>query len=329
MAGGGRFVGSVGGVAAAARRACGLLPTAALLSLGAVLHAWRRFGEQPLERQMPGRGVGRFTRTIRDRAPKLEALLAAGVIGATGIYGATIGGQWPVLQAGLMQFPDSAARALGFGIRTITIEGQRGLTDAEVLDALRVGDSHSLMFLNVADARRRLVENPLVSDANIRKIYPNRLAVTVAERHAFALWQVEGEVSIISEDGTIIDRLRDRRFADLPLVVGLGAARHARAFQELVERYSSVADRLYAGVYVAERRWNLRLRNGVDVLLPETGTETALKTLVQLIARGDVLDRDITAIDLRIPDQIVVRLSEGAAEQLAKLEKPKKKGGTT
>lgn len=329
MAGGGRLVGSVDGLAAAGARLREALSTAAILSLGALHHGWRRFSEPPLERPKPIRKRARFAHSLRDRAPKLEALLATLVIGAAGIYGATVGGQWPYVGAALMQFPDSAANALGFGIRAITIEGQRGLTDAEVLEALRITDSHSLLFLDAAAARDRLIENPLVDDATVRKVFPDRLAVSISERHAYALWQVDGEVSIIAENGKVIDRLRDRRFADLPLVVGVGAAKHAHDFEDMVAPYPDITDQLYAGVFVAERRWNLRLRNGVDVLLPETGTDTALRTLVSLIDRNDVLDKDITAIDLRIPDQIVVRLSEGAAEALAKVEKTKKKGGTT
>lgn len=330
MVGGGRLVGPLETLAAVCVRLRDALCDAIVLSYGALLHTWRRFSERPLERVRPDRRPARLSHGLRDRVPKLEALLATCVIGAAGLYGATIGGQWPVIQTAMMQFPDGAANAVGFGIKAITIEGQRGLTDDEVLEALRVTDSHSLLFLDAGAARSRLLENPLVSDAAIRKVYPDRLAVNVTERHAFALWQAAGEVSIIAEDGTVIDRLRDRRFADLPLVVGAGAAKYARDFATMLEPYPAIAERLYAGVYVAERRWNLRLRNGVDVLLPEGAADAALRTLVSLIQRGDVLDRDVTVIDLRIPTQILVRLTESAAEEMAKLDKSKKtKGGTT
>ena len=81
---------------------------------------------------------------------------------------------------------------------------------------------------------------------------------------------------------------------------------------------------------VAERRWNVVLKNGIDVRLPETGVEQALDTLVELDRDKKILTRDIAAIDLRLPDRVTVRLSDEAAAARAealKAKKPKKKGG--
>jgi cell division protein FtsQ len=82
-------------------------------------------------------------------------------------------------------------------------------------------------------------------------------------------------------------------------------------------------------VLVAQRRWNLRLKNGIDVRLPETGVETALATLVDLDREKKLLSRDVTAIDLRLPDRVTVRLSDEAARAREETLKPKtrKKGG--
>jgi cell division protein FtsQ len=67
-----------------------------------------------------------------------------------------------------------------------------------------------------------------------------------------------------------------------------------------------------AAVRVGERRWNLRLANGVEVRLPEEGAEAALAELVRLDAKDNVLARDIKAIDLRFPDRFIVKLPQGS-----------------
>jgi cell division protein FtsQ len=84
-----------------------------------------------------------------------------------------------------------------------------------------------------------------------------------------------------------------------------------------------------ASVLVGERRWNLRLKNGIDVLLPESGAAAALERLVALDREKNLITRDILAIDLRLPDRVTVRLSDGAAQARidAAKEKAKKKGG--
>ncbi|MEQ1865662.1 MAG: cell division protein FtsQ/DivIB, partial [Micropepsaceae bacterium] len=61
-----------------------------------------------------------------------------------------------------------------------------------------------------------------------------------------------------------------------------------------------------------ERRWNLRLDNGVEVRLPEEGATAALGELVRLDREEKILSRDIKAIDLRFPDRFIVKLPPGS-----------------
>jgi cell division protein FtsQ len=115
----------------------------------------------------------------------------------------------------------------------------------------------------------------------------------------------------------------------LPLVVGAGAERRAQDFLALLANYPSLREIVRASVLVAERRWNLRLRNGIDVRLPERGLEAALDRLVALDRDKNLITRDIVAIDLRLADRVNVQLSERAAELRTgslKDAKPAKKG---
>jgi cell division protein FtsQ len=66
-------------------------------------------------------------------------------------------------------------------------------------------------------------------------------------------------------------------------------------------------------VLVAERRWNLHLKDGVEVLLPEREPQHALRMLVDLDRKKKLLSRDIVAVDLRLPDRVTVRQSDAAA----------------
>ena len=65
-------------------------------------------------------------------------------------------------------------------------------------------------------------------------------------------------------------------------VVGVGAHKKANDFLALIGAYPMLRDAVDASVLVADRRWNLRLKNGIDVRLPEKDVETAIQTLVRL-----------------------------------------------
>ena len=163
------------------------------------------------------------------------------------------------------------------------------------------------------------------------KLYPGRLQIAITEREAFALWQKDGKVTVIAADGTVVEPFVAQRFAKLPLVVG---ARRRNARPRISSRCSTAiprsATRCAPRSWSRERRWNLRLKNGIDVRLPEADVERRRSTtLVALDRDKKLLSRDIAAIDLRLPDRVTVRLSDDAAQardDALKAKKPKKQG---
>jgi cell division protein FtsQ len=249
---------------------------------------------------------------------------------AAGVYGAVKGGHIPEIAAAIKDTADSAANAAGMRIATVSLSGQRQVGREEIFAAAGVTDHSSLLFLDVGDARARLEAIPWVAEATVRKFYPDRLQITITERAAFALWQKGGRIGVIADDGTVLEPYISRNVAGLPLFVGDGAATRAKDFLTLLERYPDLREQLRASVLVAERRWNLRLKNGVDVRLPEFDVARALDQLVGLDRDKKILSRDIVSIDLRLPDRVTVRMSEAAAqarEEALKAKKPKPKGG--
>ncbi|MCX7329064.1 MAG: cell division protein FtsQ/DivIB [Hyphomicrobiales bacterium] len=179
------------------------------------------------------------------------------------------------------------------------------------------------------EARERLEAQPLIREAQIRKLYPGELTIQIREREPFALWQLNGEISIIASDGTVIDKLRDERFAHLPLVVGPGANKRARDFVVLLAEAGSLRSQIRGATLVSERRWTLKMSNGLDVRLPEDEADKAVRRLERLAREQKLLDKDIIAVDLRQPDRVTVRLTEEAAAARAEMLKnrPKPKGG--
>jgi cell division protein FtsQ len=224
---------------------------------------------------------------------------------------------------------DQAANAAGFRIAAVSLTGQKEVSREEVLAIAGVTGHVSLLFLDAEAARARLMANPWIADAAVLKLYPDRLQISVTERQAFALWQKDGSVSVIAADGTVLEPFIEDRYRNLPLLVGKGAERAGYDFIAILDRYPDIRTMLRASIFVAERRWNLRLSNGLDVRLPEAGLEQALERLVTLDREKKLLSRDITSVDLRLSDRVTVRLSDAAAQarEDALKDKKKKKGG--
>jgi cell division protein FtsQ len=133
---------------------------------------------------------------------------------------------------------------------------------------------------------------------------------------------------VIADDGAVLEPYVTRRFASLPLVVGKGAETGAKDFLALVARYPELNSQLKAVIFIGERRWNLRFKDGLDIRLPETDVGNALATLVRLDKEDRLLSRDITMIDMRLADRLTVRLSDDAAKAREdQFKKASKKAG--
>jgi cell division protein FtsQ len=225
---------------------------------------------------------------------------------------------------------DATANSVGLRITAVSLTGSKEVSREEILTTAGVTGRASLLFLDADAARDKLLANPWIGDAAVLKLYPDRLQITVTERQAFALWQKDGRVSVIASDGTVLEPFVESRYMTLPVVIGKGAEHAAQDFLAVLDRHPDVRTLTRASILVAERRWDLRLLNGIDVRLPETGVEDALNRLVQLDHDKKLLTRDITMVDLRLPDRVTVRQSDAVAqarEEALSANKKKKKAG--
>lgn len=276
--------------------------------------------------------IARWTVRVR----RLPLPRGAGVIGTILLiggslaYGVVRGGHVADVVDGFKSARDAAANAAGFRIAAVSLTGAKEVSREEILTTAGVTGNASLLFLDADAARAKLMANPWIGDAAVLKLYPDRLQITITERQAFALWQKDGRVSVVADDGTVLEHFVEGRYIGLPVVIGKGAEHNAKDFLNILGRYPDVRTLVRASILVAERRWNLRLLNGIDVRLPETDVDGALKRLVQLDHDKKLLTRDITVVDLRLPDRVTVRLSDAVAQardEALSANKKKKKGG--
>ncbi|HVH82338.1 MAG TPA: cell division protein FtsQ/DivIB, partial [Stellaceae bacterium] len=145
---------------------------------------------------------------------------------------------------------------------------------------------------------------------------PGTLYVHLIERRPLAVWQHDGKQELVDRDGTVIPVTDLSRFAKLPTVVGDDQARRGAAqLLDLLANEPQLAARVTAAVLVGDRRWNVRIDNLIDVMLPEDDMSGAWAKLAQLERVNRILQRDVEAIDLRLPDRLVMRVNDAAPKE--------------
>jgi cell division protein FtsQ len=250
---------------------------------------------------------GRWKLLLRRRRSLLRplALLAVLAMLSIGLVGAVQG-----LGTGTNRnekFGSVSGRA-GLTVREVIVEGRQKTPESLLRAAIGAAPGDAILTLRLADMRTRIETINWVQSAIIERRLPGTLLVRITERSPFAVWQNDGNFRLIDRAGGVVADSDVSAFAgQLPLVVGLGAPAAAAALIDTLAGEPTLQTRVAAAVRIGERRWNLRMTNGTDVLLPEGAEAVALAKLAELQASQQLLDRPIAVIDMRLPDRLVLR----------------------
>jgi cell division protein FtsQ len=200
-----------------------------------------------------------------------------------------------------------ATAVTGLRVSDVVIEGRANTPEPLLRAAIGVSRGDAILGFSVSDARARIETLTWVEHATVERRLPGTIVVKLDERRPFAVWQNQGKFALIDRDGQLVADQDVSQFRHLPLVVGAGAPGAATVLLDALTARPALQTRVIAAVRVGERRWNLRLNTGADVLLPEGHEAVALDRLQQLQQDHALLDRPMQVIDLRLPDRLVVR----------------------
>ncbi len=195
----------------------------------------------------------------------------------------------------------------GMRIKDIVIEGRANTPEPILRTALGVSKGDPIIGFSLEQARMRIEKLTWVAHATVERRLPGTVVVVLWERRPFAIWQNQGKYVLIDREGQPVTDEEVAKFRDLPLIVGPGAPEAAgKLLDALIDR-PEIQSRVVAAMRISERRWNLRMKNGTDILLPEGHEVEALDRLLTLQKDTALLDRPLEAIDMRLGDRLVLR----------------------
>lgn len=209
----------------------------------------------------------------------------------------------------------ASARA-GFTARQVQLIGNQQQDRLSVYAAVLDDGTDALLALDLAAIRARIEALPWVESARVTRRWPDTLEVELVERVPVAVWQHRGELRVIDAAGAPLPVAEVEPYRHLPLLVGAGANREAKALLAMLRAEPELAEATLAAIRVGERRWDLRLATGETLSLPEgEAAESALRRFAALDRQQPLRGQGFLRLDLRVPDRLVVRLSPEAQDQ--------------
>lgn len=240
--------------------------------------------------------------------------------GASALLGlivwAWIAGMFSAAGTYAVQKTIAATSSAGFKINDISVVGRINTPREELLARLNMQAGDAMFDVSVEESQAAIADISWVQEATVARRLPDTIVVTLKERTPAALWQYRKKITLIDAAGHVLSEHDLDRWRHLPLVVGEYAAHDVTALLGLLQAEPDIAQELSAAVRIGNRRWDLRLKNGVLVKLPENDVELALRQLAALKKTGDLMARDIRHIDMRIDGKLVVEANEPPKNQI-------------
>lgn len=204
----------------------------------------------------------------------------------------------------------------GLKVEEIMVTGRTYASAQKILSVIQLKRGDPILSRSVYDIQNSLEEVSWIKRAHVQRRLPNILYISIEERQPIAIWQHQKVHYLVDAEGVVISTENISQFKQLPVVVGGDAPLHVPQILRVLERFPEVRKQVTALVRVGGRRWNLQLKNALEVKLPETKPEEALARLNLLLQQNKIDPSEMATVDLRVDNQMIMRLSPAAAIRL-------------
>lgn len=209
-----------------------------------------------------------------------------------------------------------------FQLKRVEVRGElRHVTASSVRTALSGRLRGNYFTMRLEDTRRLFEAVPWVAAASVRRVWPDRLVVTLTEHRALGIWE-DGRV--LSDRGELFVANPDEAEIDGPLPEFSGppsaAKDAARRYYELAAQFSLLSLQI-AAIDISDRKaWSLRLATAAgddstraNELRVELGRDRAELPLAQRVAQVIAAYPLVVAQMGAVPIRIDARYPNGLA----------------
>lgn len=234
-------------------------------------------------------------------------------------------GQVTQIKAVIIEKVGQWSGAAGINVQEVKLFNRQHSSKQEILTALNVEVGTPLLSFDVDGARRRIEKIGWIAEAQVQRIMPDKLEISIIEREPFAIWQIAGKHVLVDRNGILVSDQVLNGYHLLPLIVGKGAATEALGLLSALEERPDIFEHIRALVRVGERRWDVDFKNGIRVMLPKDKPEAMLADLERMILDHNIFEKGIKVIDFRLADRVRFEMDDETAKAYFEAKEAAKK----
>ena len=194
----------------------------------------------------------------------------------------------------------------GLELRKTLVHGRSHTPEETLITAANLIIGTPILGIDLHKLHASIKEIGWVEDAIVERRLPSTIRITLRERVPIALLQNNDQHKLIDHKGEIINGADPSKFTHLTVITGINAAPQAASILSILKTEPELFSEVWAASYRSKRRWDVHLKNGMKIRLPETDPISAWSRLAMIDREKNITDRDLAVIDLRVPQQLVV-----------------------
>ncbi len=208
-----------------------------------------------------------------------------------------------------------------FMVSLMAIDGASDGVAEDIRRILPVAFPISSFDLPLDEMRAKVSALDAVEGAELRIRQGGVLQIDVVERIPVVVWRSENGLELLDRKGVHVGPVVHRAdHAELPLIAGRGADKYVPESLALLAAAKPLWPRLRAVQRIGERRWDIVLDRDQRVMLPEEGAVQALERAIAMDEAVDLLNRDLQAVDLRLPQRPTLQLTGHAVQEMWRMK---------
>ncbi|WP_134726386.1 cell division protein FtsQ/DivIB [Paracoccus luteus] len=225
------------------------------------------------------------------------------------------------LQGGVTTLVEKVQTREAFMVHRMEITGASPAVEKGLAAMLPVTLPASSFDIDLDGLRAQVERLDAIEKVELRIKPGGILSAHVTERQPAVLWRHARGIDLLDKGGHRVASVTSRDVRrDLPMIAGEGAGAHASEAMALIDAAGPVLPRLRGLERMGERRWDVVLDRGQRIMLPEDRAVAALEQALAMARDGDLLARDVVAVDLRDPARPVLRLGLTAQNTLRRAQ---------
>ncbi|MDC3084470.1 cell division protein FtsQ/DivIB [Gammaproteobacteria bacterium] len=193
---------------------------------------------------------------------------------------------------------------LDIKLKNVKILGIENTKPTEVINIVSGLKETSLSNIDLHEISTQINNIDWIKKSELRKVYPSTLVVKVYEHNPIAIWFNNGNKFLVDDESEIIKELNPNNFKNLKVIAGLNALEDIPEIISMIRNYPEFEKKIKSLLRVGDRRWTVRLHNGITIHLPEKNVANAIEEIEQLDSKHALLSRYVDIIDMRLPDRI-------------------------